>query len=141
MAGRLTVFLVDTNIWLERLLNQERAPEVASFLASVPPEKLWITDFTLHSLGIILTRLRKPHVIRLLIQDLFTEGGVRLVSLNPQEMEKVVSTIERYGLDFDDAYQYTVAMVYDLLIVSFDEDFDRTERGRKTPGDVVQGKV
>ncbi|MDI6810798.1 MAG: PIN domain-containing protein [archaeon] len=44
----------------------------------------------------------------------------------------------RFHLDFDDAYQYTVAEKHDLQIVSFDTDFDRTERGRKTPDEVVQ---
>jgi len=46
--------------------------------------------------------------------------------------------MERYHLDFDDAYQYTVAEKHDLTIVSFDHDFDQTERGRKTPGEVLQ---
>jgi len=46
--------------------------------------------------------------------------------------------IEHFNLDFDDAYQYAIAEKYDLTIVSFDRDFDRTERGRKTPGEVVR---
>ena len=40
-------------------------------------------------------------------------------------------------LDFDDAYQYAVAERYGLTIISFDSDFDRTERGRKPPGDLL----
>ena len=39
----------------------------------------------------------------------------------------------RFGLGFDDAYQYVAAERCGLTIVSFDRDFDRTERGRKTP--------
>jgi predicted nucleic acid-binding protein len=46
---------------------------------------------------------------------------------------------ERFNLDFDDAYQYTAAEKYDLTLVSFDSDFDHTERGRKTPAEVLQG--
>jgi len=42
-------------------------------------------------------------------------------------------------LDFDDACQYTVAERYGPTIVSFDTDFDPTERGRKTPKDVLEG--
>ena len=30
------MYLVDTNVWLERLLDQERSSEVGQFLASVP---------------------------------------------------------------------------------------------------------
>jgi len=39
----------------------------------------------------------------------------------------------RYNLDFDDAYQYITAEKNDLTLVSFDADFDRTERGKKSP--------
>jgi predicted nucleic acid-binding protein len=53
-------YLLDTNIWLERMLDQERAAEVAELLAHVPTDQLCLTDFTLHSIGVILTRLKQP---------------------------------------------------------------------------------
>lgn len=37
-----------------------------------------------------------------------------------------------------DAYQYTAAEKYGLTLVSLDGDFDRTERGRKTPAEVLE---
>jgi len=39
------VYLVDTNVWLERLLEQERTEEVKRFLDSVSSDQLSITDF------------------------------------------------------------------------------------------------
>jgi hypothetical protein len=42
-----------------------------------------------------------------------------------------------FNLDFDDAYQYVAAEKHDLTLVSFDADFDRTDRGRKTPADIL----
>jgi predicted nucleic acid-binding protein len=39
--------------------------------------------------------------------------------------------LHRFNLDFDDAYQYVVAEKYNLTIISFDSDFDRTELKRK----------
>ena len=47
--------------------------------------------------------------------------------------------MQGFGLDFDDAYQYTATEKYGLTIVSFDSDFDRTERGRRTPGEMLGG--
>jgi len=41
------MYLLDTNIWLERLLEQERATEVSQFLEAVPGSELDITDGTL----------------------------------------------------------------------------------------------
>jgi predicted nucleic acid-binding protein len=53
------MYLVDTNVWLERLLAQQRAAEVARFLNDTPSENLWITDFSFHSIGVLLTRLKQ----------------------------------------------------------------------------------
>jgi len=54
-------------------------------------------------------------------------------------MQDIVRAARRFDLDFDDAYQYAAAKKYDLIIVSFDSDFDQTERGRQTPAEVLQG--
>jgi predicted nucleic acid-binding protein len=69
--------------------------------------------------------------------DLFLDGAVDVIGLTPHEMEAVIGAAERFHLDFDDAYQYALAEHYMLTIVSFDTDFDRTEKGRRTPGQVA----
>lgn len=51
-------------------------------------------------------------------------------------MESVIDAAQKFSLDFDDAYQYAVALKYNLTIVSFDKDFDRTEKGKKIPSDI-----
>ena len=60
-------------------------------------------------------------------------SGTILASLSEEDMGSVINAAQRFTLDFDDAYQYVIAEKYDLTLVSFDSDFDRTERGRKTP--------
>jgi predicted nucleic acid-binding protein len=57
------MYLVDTNIWLERLLDQERSAEVARFLVLVPTDQLCMSDFSLHSIGVILHRLGRSSVL------------------------------------------------------------------------------
>lgn len=52
-------FLVDTNLWLELLLNQQRAQEVRSLLQQNEGSDFALTEFSLYSIGIILTRLSK----------------------------------------------------------------------------------
>jgi predicted nucleic acid-binding protein len=52
-------------------------------------------------------------------------------------MKAIVDVSHRFNLDFDDAYQYAVAEKRSLEIVSFDRDFDRTPRGRKTPTEIL----
>jgi len=130
------VYLVDTNIWLERLLDQTRSEEVGSFLDRVPAERLYLTDFTLHSIGIILVKLDEAEVLLHFVRDVLTDGGVRLAGVQPEEMISVIKAATDYKLDFDDAYQYATAVKFGFEIVSFDADFDRTERKRKSPSEI-----
>jgi predicted nucleic acid-binding protein len=131
------VYLVDTNLWLERLLDQVRSEEVGQFLERVAPERLFITDSSFHSIGVVLDRLQRTDVLLHFVRDVFVEGGVTLIHLDPDDTSRLVDVISATKLDFDDAYQYTAAEKYDLSIVSFDGDFDRTERGRRVPAQVL----
>jgi predicted nucleic acid-binding protein len=45
--------------------------------------------------------------------------------------------MEKYGLDFDDAYQYLVVIRNDLLLASYDRDFDATAIRRKRPVELL----
>ena len=51
----------------------------------------------------------------------------------PDKLNFLGLAAQTFNLDFDDAYQYATAEHFDLAIVSFDADFDRTDRGRLTP--------
>ncbi len=131
------MYLVDTNVWLERLLDQVKSEEVGKFIGHMPSERLSITDFTFHSIGVILDKLNRREALRRFVQDVFTNGAVVLVHLGPEDMERLLHVISQFKLDFDDAYQYVAAEKHNLTIVSFDGDFDRTERGKKTPGEIL----
>jgi uncharacterized protein len=131
------MYLVDTNVWLERLLDQERSAEVGQFLGGIASDELLMTDFTLHSIGIILDRLGQRGVWPQFVNDLFVDGQVTLVAVPPQSMGRLVAQMEQFGLDFDDAYQYIAAEQSSAVLVSFDGDFDRTDRGRQAPADVL----
>jgi predicted nucleic acid-binding protein len=131
------MYLVDTNVWLERLLDQEHSVEVGQFLSRIPAEQLSISDFSLHSIGIILCRLDRCAAWLKLVDDLFVNGRVSLVSVQPEAMRRLVEVTDQFNLDFDDAYQYVVAELAAAEMVSFDGDFDRTDRGRRTPTDIL----
>ena len=53
------MYLVDTNVWLERLLDQEKSKEVGIFLDTISSKLLYMTDFTFHSIGLIMVGLRR----------------------------------------------------------------------------------
>ena len=129
--------LIDTNIVLEIILEQERAREARSLLSLTEEHVFFLSDFSLHSLGVLLFRRRQQKTYWEIIEDLVFNGGMAVISLSVDEMESVVKVAERFELDFDDAYQYVAAEKHQLAVVSFDGDFDRTERGRQTPSAVM----
>lgn len=133
------MYLLDTNIILELLLDQEKADEVERFLRDTSSESLHLSEFSLYSLGIVLLRRKMYDTFSRSVDDLLVSGGVRLVRLGVADMQSIVYAARRFDLDFDDAYQYVAAEKHNLTIVSFDADFDRTERGRKSPEEVVKG--
>jgi uncharacterized protein len=129
------MFLLDTNVWLELVLNQDKAAEVRGMLQTHDPSQLALTDFSLYSIGIILTRLKKDQALLDFISDTLQDSGAPLVRLDIADLQEIPAVRSKFRLDFDDAYQYLAAEKYGLILVSFDSDFDRTERGRKTPAD------
>ena len=131
--------LLDTNIFLEVILDQERANEARTLLSEVEGHEFFISDYSLHSIGLLLFRRGKHEVFRQFLEDMVLGVGVAVITLSAQEMERLIEAGQRFGLDFDDAYQYAIAERYGLTIVSFDSDFDRTERGRKVPKDLLEG--
>lgn len=136
--SRLAVYLLDTNIWLERLLNQEQSAIVGRLLDSLPAAQIHITDFSLHSICVILGRHRRFALLNKFLHDAFSSDGIDVVSLSQTELQEVVEVCTRYHLDFDDAYQYVAAKRYQLTLVSFDADLDVTPLGRKLPADLLR---
>jgi len=131
------MYLIDTNIFLEGLLEQEKAESVRYFFQAVDIEKTFMTDLALHSIGIILFRLEKYELFTSFVEDMII-NGMEILSSPPEDLMKLDSTAQQYNLDFDDAYQYMLAEKHQLQLISFDKDFDSTKIGRKEPSEIVQ---
>ncbi len=129
--------LVDTNLFIEVLLNQASAGDARTFLENRKGHELYVSDFALHSIGLLLFRNKQHHVFRQFLQDVIDRAGIGMVSLGAPEMDALVDAAAKFNLDFDDAYQYSAATRHGLKIVSFDADFDRTTEGRLLPTDVL----
>ena len=137
MAGDL-MYLVDTNIFLEYILKRSRVAEVRDFFLRADPSQLHMTDFSLHTLGVIYVRERKAREFLTFVNEDIIASGIHVISLDPGEFSKLTRVSGQYHLDFDDAYQYAVSESRNLSLVSFDQDFDRTEKGRVEPCDLFR---
>ena len=125
--------LVDANIFLELLLDQEKANQAEALLAKTDQHEFFVSVFSVHAVGVSLFRRKRHDDFRIFLSDMIVHAATTVITLAVEDMDAVIRAYERFSLDFDDAYQYAAAEKYDLTIVSFDADFDRTKRGRKTP--------
>jgi hypothetical protein len=130
---------VDTNVWLELLLGQERLDECKEFFQNVDTNLIALYEFSFYSIGIILFRLNKDELFEDFLDDI-ENSFISKIKLENKDVKYLLQVRKKYNLDFDDAYQYVVAEKYDLTIISFDSDFDRTELKRKTPREVLESE-
>jgi len=132
------MYLLDTNIILELLLNQKKADEVERFLLETPQEMLCISEFTLDSIGVALVRRSMHEIFLKAIDDLLLTNAISLLQLPPEDMQKLIQAAQKFKLDYGDAYQYALVEKYNLILISYDSDFDKTKRGRSTPADILK---
>ena len=116
------MFLLDTNIFLEILLKQDKKEDCKKFLDD-HIGNLNIIDFSLHSIGVILFRYGKEEIFQKCIDDVLP--NTRLLALPVERYREVVSVRKSLDLDFDDAYQYNMAKYYGLKVVTMDRDFQK----------------
>ena len=125
------MFLLDSNIFLEILLNQNSRTRAEEFITSQNPKALFISQFSLHSIGVILNKRKQLNVYKQFIEEVIDH--INVISLNLAGLKELGEIKEKFNLDFDDAYQYLSAKQYGLKIVSFDKDFDKTNITRIQP--------
>jgi predicted nucleic acid-binding protein len=119
------MFLADTNVFLEILLGQDKEEKCKRFL-NKHIQNIFITDFSLHSIGVILLRQQQGEIYRKFVADILPQ--VQVLSLPISKYSEVVDIYKSFKLDFDDAYQFLVAKEFDLEVVTMDSDFKRAKQ-------------
>lgn len=114
------MYLVDTNIFLEILLKQIRSQDCKIFLDK-NIGKLNITDFSLHSIGVILFRQNRDDLFQKFLKDILPK--IQLVSLPKNLYKEIAKNRKKFGLDFDDSYQYSVCQHLGFKFATLDQDF------------------
>lgn len=116
------MYLVDTNIFLEVLLKQNNNEQCKKFL-NENITKLTLSDFSLHSIGVILFKKKNEALFAKFVQDVIPK--INIATLPTKQYNDLVNT--RFGLDFDDAYQFYIAKTHQLKIVTMDNDFKKVQ--------------
>ncbi|MFC2101244.1 type II toxin-antitoxin system VapC family toxin [Bacteroidota bacterium] len=115
-------YLFDTNIFLEIFLDQEKKNKAKKIL-SENLEELYISDFTFHTIGVILINQKKHEIYRDFINDLTPYFSV--LSLSKLKYSELNDIAKEYNIDFDDSYQALIAKENNLTVLSMDNDFKK----------------
>jgi len=107
--------------FLEILLGQTKKDACKQFMET-HIGNLHLTDFSLHSMGVLLFRYGQEDVFSSFLVDVLP--NTTLLSLPVPQYREVVTAKNTLDLDFDDAYQYCVAKSSGLTIVTMDRDFE-----------------
>jgi predicted nucleic acid-binding protein len=119
------MYLVDANVFLEILLSQDKQLACKRFLDEAD-DALVISDFALHSIGVILFRNDVENSFQTFLGELLP--NVSIVSLPEASYTELKAVKVQWGLDFDDAYQYAVAKEFELRFVTMDQHFNAVKK-------------
>ncbi len=130
------MYLVDTNIFLEVLLARSHKDDCKKFLRELKDgkKKAIVTDFTIHSIIMIMNSFKKLEALKVFLQSLTAYKGLHIFFTNLSTEIRAIEYVLSKGLDMDDAIQYSAALSANVeCIVSYDKHFDNLEIPRKTP--------
>ena len=135
------MILIDTNIFLEVLLQQDRYKECELLLERVRAGELKaaVSRFSIYSIELIMARYGRLKELKTFLTLLSTFRGLIVISTTLTDDLHALEVMERFNLDFDDALHYYLVKKYRLDgIVSFDRHFDKTDIKRLEPKDLLK---
>ena len=135
--------LIDANVILEFLLARQRQEESLALIKLVSDGTVdaWVMSYAVHSIEYMLYREGNLASLRDFLELLRASMGLTVYDSNPAEdlaaLDFTKKVDAHFQLDFDDALHYATAKKHNFTLVSFDQDFDRTDLLRKTPADIL----
>jgi predicted nucleic acid-binding protein len=132
------LILLDTNIFLELLLDQKRAGECESLLELVSTGRVEaaVSHFTVHAVEAALGGGKNLDAF---LRNLEHSVGLYVYDTNISDEIAVSLISKKIDRDFDDTLQYYVAKKLGVeAIVSFDDHFDGLDISRTEPDDLLR---
>jgi len=135
------MYLVDTNIFLEVLLSGPRKNECEQFLGYLRKGRKTgvITDFSVHSILVIMEGFGKRGDLKIFLQSLLAYEGLNVYATTLMDEVDAIDMSYEANLDLDDAIQYHVASTLNAeAIVTFDKHFNGLKIPRLEPQQIVK---
>jgi predicted nucleic acid-binding protein len=139
-SGQRKAYLIDTNVFLELLLNRAFKNDCARLLKEIEIGNLeaYVSSFSIHSIEVILSNFNKQKELKIFLSSIIDFEGLIVYATNLEEELEIIEEMKK-GLDFDDALQSFIAKKLKASIVSFDKHFDNIKGlKRLTPADILK---
>ncbi len=121
-------YLLDTNIFIEILLKQDKSEYCKKFITENNGD-ICISDFALHSIGVILFKNELFDVFNIFLKNFIS--GLYVLTINKENYYNISKLADKHNLDFDDSYQLTVVSVaaeFKLIFIALDSDFNKLKK-------------
>lgn len=132
------MILLDTNIFLELLLDQKRATECEELLQLISKGKTEaaVTHFAVHA---VEAAIGDPKSLATFLGNLEHSAGLSIYDTNLSDEMAAALITQKIGLDFNHTLQYYVAKKLGVdALVSFDKHFDKVDIRRIEPRDLLR---
>lgn len=127
------MILIDTNIFLEYLLDQKEAENCEYSIKRIIDDEIRavVTSFSIHSIEVIMIRKDLQEPLEIFLEELIGIQYIRIHYTSIIEEREVLEEMKATGLDFDDALQLYVAKKFNAKILTLDNDFNRVKNSIK----------
>jgi len=125
LCGVKNLKLIDTNIFLEILLQQKKSDIAKGILRELVEnsEPFIITSFTIHSIIVILEKRRMINELKIFMSSLAEIENLLFYYPTFEEEKEIIHNMTKWNLDFDDSFQYFVAQKLEAELITFDHNF------------------
>lgn len=128
---------IDTSIFLELILDQERSKESKSLLDAIADGEIEavVSHFALRA---IESTIRSAEKLSEFLKDVENSKGLKIYDTSLSDEQNISTLSEKIGLDFNDSVQFYVAkLTSSSSIVSFDKHFDGSGIPRREPSEIL----
>src|SRR6266567_181073 len=94
------MFLIDTNCWMQIARDRSQADEVRLLFAGVPLSNLFISIFSVHSIGAVLSRRGWIAGYADFLTRVSIGGDVNVLAVPVNELQRVEDACLAHQLDF-----------------------------------------
>ena len=94
------MYLLDTNIFLEILLRREKSEAAKHLFIANASTDLFMTDFSLHSLGVFLFQRNRQEAYVRFVKDVIIQAGIAAIGIRLTRASRSARILQKVPFGF-----------------------------------------